>query len=107
MPRKTPTAIKTTVHSWPSIADTPLEPRVLPFVGVSGCSVGGILELSVCVGVAVAVAVAVTVVIFLRIAVGVAAGVAVAVASGAISVPGSIQREVSSCRPSLHIIRLR
>jgi len=103
MPRKTPTAIKTTVHSWPSIADTPLDPRVVPFVGVSGCSIGGILELSVCVGVGVGV----TVVILLRIAVGVAAGVAVAVASGAISVPGIIQREVSSCRPSLHMIRLR
>ena len=80
MPRRTPTAIKITVHCFPGTANTLLNPRVLPVVGVPRSPEGGSLELSVSVGVAVAPGVA----------------VAVAVASCAISVPGIIQREVSS-----------
>ena len=96
---KTTTAIKTAVHSCASTADALLNPRTL--AGVSGCQEGEILELLVCVGGVVAV----TVVILVRIAAGVAAGVTVAVVSDAISVPGIIQREVSSSRLSLFKIR--
>lgn len=78
---KASTAIKTTVHSRPGTADILLNPRILPFVCVSGCREGGILELSV--GVVVAVTSGITV----RGAVG----DAVAVVSGIISVPGIIQ----------------
>lgn len=77
---KTSTAIKTAVHSRPGTADILLNPRILPFVCVSGCREGGILELSV--GVVVAVG------ITMRGAVG----DAVAVVSGIISVPGIIKR---------------
>ena len=95
MPRKTATAIKTAVHSCRSTADTLLNPRILSVVGVLGCQEGGILELSVC---ADGVAVVVTLGIVVGIAVCVAMGVVVAVARGAVSVPGIIQREVSSSR---------
>ena len=78
---KASTAIKTTVHSRPGTADILLNPRILPFVCVSGCRDGGILELSV--GVVVAVT--------SGIAVRGAVGDAVAVVSGIISVPGIIQ----------------
>lgn len=78
---KASTAIKTAVHSRPGTADILLNPRILPFVCVSGCREGGILELSV--GVVVAVTSGITV----RGAVG----DAVAVVSGIISVPGIIQ----------------
>ena len=78
---KASTAIKTAVHSRPGTADILLNPRILPFVCVSGCRKGGILELSV--GVVVAVTSGITV----RGAVG----DAVAVVSGIISVPGIIQ----------------
>lgn len=78
---KASTAIKTAVHSRPGTADILLNPRILPFVCVSGCREGGILELSV--GVVVAVT--------SGIAVRGAVGDAVAVVSGIISVPGIIQ----------------
>lgn len=87
---KMSTAIKTAVHSRPGTADILLNPRILPFVCVSGCREGGILELSV--GVVVAVTVAVTVVVTVGITVRGAVGDAVAVVSGIISVPGIIKR---------------
>lgn len=84
---KTSTAIKTAVHSRPGIADILLNPRILPFVCVSGRQERGILELSV--GVAVGVTVAITVCVTVGIAVRVAVGEAVV--SGIISLPGIIQ----------------